>query len=135
VWEFSSWLIAAPEFVLVLRKFEPDLIDTVPLDVTYSDGRKLQEYVFLDVRRLLHAYDYDRSELLVVMDERGKYISDLGLQRGLRADVGAGVHIFRDAFRRGDLFVSRELAQALVSAGVQRLVFRDPANDGDVTFK
>jgi hypothetical protein len=33
------------------------------------------------------------------------------------------------------VFVSRELAQALVAAEVQGLVFRDPANDRRVTFK
>src|SRR5688500_7381791 len=121
--EYGAWLVASPQVAQLLRRFEPDFIATWPIEVVYEDGGRLDGYVLLDVLRLVDAYDYRRSEVLVEAHERGRYISGLGRQRGLRAGLDRRLHIFRDAFIRRDIFVSHELARALVAAGVGWIKF------------
>jgi hypothetical protein len=128
VLEYGAWLIAAPEVVQILQRFAPESIETAPIEVVYEDGGKIDSYVFLDVRRLIDAYDYRRCEVLVAGYERGLRIDGLGAQRGLRAEVDKKQHIFRDAFQRDDIFVSRALARALLAAGVRHIRFDDPAD-------
>lgn len=141
-WEWEGWLIASPQVAATMRAFDPDAIETVEIDWVFADGKKLDGYVFLDVRRLLHAYDYERSVVYVEIREKGKYISSLGVPRALRSDLPANVHVFRESYWRNEVFVSRELAQALAHAlawqrprGVERDVyFEDPARRGAVKF-
>jgi hypothetical protein len=125
--DFSSWLIAGPEAVAILRRFAPESIETTPIDVAYEDSGQVEGYVFLDVRRLVDAYDYGRCEVLVTAYELGRVI-EVGGQRGLRADIDRNLHLFRDSFQREHVFVSRELARALCAAGIRQIRFTDPAD-------
>jgi hypothetical protein len=130
---YGAWLIAGPQAVQVLRRFAAESIETAPIEVVYDDG-EVDSYVFLDVRRLVDAYDYRRCEVLVAAYERGLRIDGLGEQRGLRTDLDPALHIFRDAFLRDDIFVSRELARALLAAGVRGIRFDDPADMSPVAI-
>ncbi|HEY0685288.1 MAG TPA: DUF1629 domain-containing protein [Steroidobacter sp.] len=141
-WEYEGWLVASPQFAATIRAFDPEAIETVEIEWVFADGQKLDGYVFLDVRRLLHAYDYRRSVVYVEIGEKGKYISNLGTPRALKPDLPANVHLFREAYWRHQVLVSRELAKALTQAlGQTRpraarrdIYFEDPARVGAVKF-
>jgi hypothetical protein len=134
VWDYAGWLIASAQFVETLRAFDADPIETVEIDWIYADGQKLDGYVFLDLRRVLHAYDYRRSVVYVQMGASGKFISNLGVPRALKRDLPSGVHVFREAYWRHQCFFSRELARALVQTQGKGFYFEDPAARGPVTF-
>lgn len=134
-WTYGEWLIASRRFVEIVMSYDPAPIETVNIDWSYADGRRLDGYAFVDVRRLLHAYDYRRSVVFVEIDDTRKYISSVGAPRALRPDLPADAHIFRDAYWRQQLFFSRELAKALVQAGIMKgFYFEDPASVGAVKF-
>jgi hypothetical protein len=129
-WVYTGWLIASPRFAEIVRQHAGDSIATVPVDWVFADGKKLDGYVFLDVLPLIHAYDYQRSQVAVRIGERGPYISSLGYPRALRRGLRADLPIFRDAFRRNDIFVSRDLARVLLAAKLRGFDFEDPARQG-----
>lgn len=133
-WTFSSWLIVSPGFADILRRFDPDAIETVPIDWTFKDGGKLEGYQFLDVRRRLPAYDYARTAVEVTIEKGKKYIAQLDHPRALKRDIDPSVHLFRDSYFRTDIFMSRALARALTEAGMQGIRFEDPANTNTVEF-
>lgn len=129
-WEYSSWLIASPKFAATLRAFDPTVIETVEIDWTYADGQKLDGYVFLDVTRLLYAFDYQRSVVHVQIKDSGKFISGLGTPTTLKRDLPTDVHVFREAYWRYQIFFSRELARALLAAEPCGFYFEEPATGG-----
>jgi hypothetical protein len=133
-WAWTRWLITSPEFAQILHRFDPDAIETVDMDWTYTDGGKLDGYRFLDVHRLLHAYDYARSVVHVGADATRKYVRELGSPRALLAELPHDVHVFREAYFKYDVFCSRELAKALVTAGLRGFHFEDPARRTRVEF-
>jgi hypothetical protein len=133
-WTYSSWLIASPAFVDILRRFDAPALESVAIDWVFSDGSALDGYQFLDIRRRLHAYDYARSVVRVEMENGEKRYAGLGYPRALKRDVDRTVHVFREAFHRADLFMSRELAAALMEAGMQGIAFSDPANGEPLEF-
>lgn len=128
-WEYASWMVASPRFAAVIRQFDPAAIEAVEIDWVYACVQKLEGYAFLDVTRLLHAYDYRRSVVNVKIHETGKkLISSLSSPRALKADLPADVHVFREAYFRGDVFFSRELAKALLEVEPLGFYFEDPAS-------
>jgi hypothetical protein len=129
-WDYLGVLIASPQVADIMTRYEP-AIQTVPIDWTFADGGKLDGYVFLDVHRAVAAYDYKRSEVLVERDQTHKFIADLGMARALRRDLDPALHAFREAFKLGEIFVSRDLAAALTDAGLQ-IDFIDPATMSSV---
>jgi hypothetical protein len=133
-WAWTSWLIASPAFAQLLRRFDPDVIDTIDFDWVFADGGKLDGYQFLDVRRSLNAYDYARSVVYVEADATRKYVRGLGSPRALKADLPRGLHVFREAYFQDEIFFSRELAQALVTVGLRCFHFEDPARRMPVEF-
>jgi hypothetical protein len=133
-WRHSGWLIASPRFATVIRAFDPGAVETVEIDWIYADGQRLDGYAFLDVTRLLYAYDYRRSVVNVEIDNSGKYIASLSAPRALRRDLPADVHVFREAFWRFEVFFSRELARALLEVEPHGFYFEDPATGGQVAF-
>lgn len=133
-WDYAGWLIASAEFAATARKFDAGAIETVEIDWIYADGRKLDGYVFLDVTRLLHAYDYRRSVVNVQIKQSGKFISCLSAPRALKRDLPANVHVFRESYWRGEVFVSRELAKALQEVAPIGFYFEDPASGGTARF-
>ena len=79
------------------------------------------------VRRVVQAYDWKRSTVLVEHDETRKYIAGLGMTRALRPELPADMHIFRDTYCLQDVFVSPELGADLVRVGTPDLYLLDPA--------
>jgi len=134
-WVYSSWLIVSPAFAEIMRSFDAGVIETLPIDWEFSDGTKLDGYVFLDVKRRLYAYDYARSEVWVEIQEGRKFVAGLGHPRALKPEIDPSFHIFRDAFHRPDIFMSRALARALSEAGMHGIRFEDPASIDTVEFK
>ncbi len=133
-WTQSSWLVVSPAFADILRRFDPEAIETVPIDWTFKDGGKLEGYQFLDVRRRISAYDYARTMIRVEIENGRKYVAQLDHPRALKPDIEPNIHIFRDAFYRADIFMSRALARALTEAGMEGVRFEDPVSPESVAF-
>ena len=126
-WHYLGWWAASPAFVEILRRFDPEPIDTLEIDWVFARGGRLDGYVFVDVRRLIPAYDYARTAVVVQMEKGKKSIAWLAHPRAVKPDIDPVVHVFRDAFWRSALFMSRTLAKALTDAGLLRgLRFEDP---------
>jgi hypothetical protein len=129
-WGYDNWLIASSKVVATISAFDPAAIEVVEIDWIYADGKELDGYVFLDVMRLLYAYDYRRSVVNVEMGEFGKFIANIGAPAALKPDLPTGIHVFREAHWRHDIFFSRALAKALLQAEPKGFYFRDPARHG-----
>jgi hypothetical protein len=127
VWLSSGVIVASRAIIEILRAHDPDAIDTVAIDWTFEGGEKAEGYAFLYVRRVVQAYDWSRSAVLVEHDSKHKYIAGLGMARALRRELAAGVHIFRDAYALQDVFVSRELGAHLARLGLPEVYLLDPA--------
>ena len=130
-WFYLGVMVASPGVAAIMTRFDP-AIQTVPIDWAFADGGKLDGYVFLDVHRAVPAYDYRRSEVIVEHDATRKFISRLGTVRALKRDLDPNLHAFREAFKLSEIFVSRELAAALLAAGL-KMSFLDPATMSSVT--
>ena len=134
LWPYLTWFVASPRVVEILSRLDPAAIETVAIDWTFSDGQKLDGYVFLDVRRLVHAYDYKRTAVLMARDQGRTFIQRLMYPRALKPVPDPNVHIFREGYHRRDMFVTRALAKELSIAGIRGLSFEDPACMGSVQF-
>jgi hypothetical protein len=124
-WLYMGVIIASPKVAEIMSKYEP-LIQTVALDWVFSDGGRLDGYVFLDIHRAIAAYDYKRSDVLIEHDDTRKFVAGLGTRRALRSDIDPSIHAFREAFLLHEIFVSREMAMDLLQAGLS-MDFLDPA--------
>jgi hypothetical protein len=133
-WANSSWLITSAAFADIVRRFDSEAIETVPIDWTFSDGRKLDGYQFLDVRRRVAAYDYARSAVRVEIENGRKFVAALDYPRALKSGIDPNIHVFRDAYFRTDIFMSRALARALTEADMQGIRFEDPVSSDTVEF-
>jgi hypothetical protein len=134
-WKYVSWMVASEAFASLLRKFDPSVVQTIPIDWHFSDGKKLDGYTFLDVTRLVDAYDYKRTNVTVEMHNGLKSIVWLGNPRALKHTIDRQLHLFRDVFRRGDIFLSRELGKAIAQAKLRGVDCIDPATGSEVEFK
>jgi hypothetical protein len=129
-WSYLGVLIASPRVADIMTRYEP-AIQTVPIEWTFAAGGNLDGFVFLDIHRAIPAYDYKQSEVLIEHNETRKFVAGLGMARALRKDIDPAVHAFREAFMLHEVFVSRDIAAALLSADVQA-GFIDPATMGDI---
>ena len=133
-WRNLSWLIVSPAFADIVAQFDSAPIETLPIDWEFSDGRKLDGYRFFDVTRLIPAYDYQRSAVRVEIQGGKKFVAGLEHPRAVKPGIDPRFHIFRDAWRREDIFMSRALARALTAANLQGIRFEDPVSIGSVDF-
>jgi len=124
LFSFIGWHVASRKFVDVATEFDADAVTTLPIKWQFKDGTS-DEYVFFDVNRLVDAYDYRRSALDVEFKDGRRWLYDLEYPRALKPGVGGKQHIFRDFYRRRDLFVSKQFAEALVSAGLRGIRFNE----------
>jgi hypothetical protein len=132
--EFNTFYVASPDVVEILRRKDADAIVTIPIDWVYSDGQGLDGYVFLDIVRHHHLYDYKRSTVYVEKLETGVRRPRLGYDRALRDDIPPAVEIVRDRFMRHEAFVSRALAEQLYPLTHRELDFRDVHTHERVPF-
>jgi len=126
-WHSTGLIVASRALIETLRQHDPDAIDTVAIDWTFADDEKVEGYEFLYVRRVVQAYDWSRSAVLVEHDSTHKYIAGLGRTRALRHELPSGMHIFRDAYALHDVFVSRELGAQIKQLGLFEIQLLDPA--------
>jgi hypothetical protein len=122
--EYVSWLVVSGRFIEVVRRFAPQDIETREVDWTLGDGNKLADMHFLDVLRLVDAYDYQRTQIRVICDGGRHQLDALEYPRALKAGASTGVHICRDSFRRQDILVSHELAKAMMAARLRGVKFQ-----------
>jgi hypothetical protein len=122
--EYVSWLTVSTRFVEIVRKFAPHDIETIDVDWTLGDGNKLPGVHFLDILKLVDAYDYRRSQVRVIADGNRRQLDQLEYPRALKPGAADGVHICRDSFLRQDILVSRELAEAMVAARLRGVKFQ-----------
>jgi hypothetical protein len=133
-WSYYNWMIVSPAFADIARSFDAEAIETLPIEWEFSDGLRLDGYQFFDVRRLVHSYDYHRSAVRVEMKRGKKFVAGLAHPRAVKRDLDPTLRIFRDAFNREDIFMSRDLARALTQAGMHGIRFEDPVNIDAVVF-
>jgi hypothetical protein len=134
VFFFRSWFVASPVFIDILRRFDADAIETREIDWIFADGQRLEGYAFVDITSRIYAYDYARSAVIVEMEKGEKRIARLGRPRALKADIDPAVHVFRDAYHRSDVFMSRALAKEIAAAGMRTIRFEDPVSTDTVRF-
>lgn len=72
-WLYKRFFVASPDMVELLEREAPGSFQTLPIDWVFNDGQALDGYVFLDVTKLHHAWDYMRSTVIVEM-KRGARI-------------------------------------------------------------
>lgn len=138
-------VVSAPLLAL-LRRFDAAAIEAVPVDVTLGDGSVITDGYFLcDVTKRLPIFDLERMRLKVVTipnpDMSHPWTGYAGIddppalwgermpslrKAFLRPDIPADAHLFRDAVRRTDPYVSRALWEAIRAAGFIGLGFEWP---------
>ena len=121
---FIGWHVASRRFVDAIAKFDPAATTTLPIEWKFR-WRSTDDFVFFEVKRLVDAYDYSRSVLDCTYKWEARCLEDLGYPRALKRGAGEGLHIFRDYYRRRDVFVSRQLAKAFIDAGMRGIRFDD----------
>lgn len=124
LWVYNHFFVASPDMVSLLQRECPGSFQTVPIDWIFNDGNALDGYVFLDVIRLEHPWDYQRSVVIVEMNHGRKSLR-LGNHEVQRQDIPADAKIFRDAYHRYDVFVSRELAIQILQLAGREMSLRD----------
>ena len=134
VFGFRSWFVASPAFVEILRRFDAEAFETREIDWVFADGERLEGYAFIDITRRIYAYDYARSATVVEMENGRKRIARLARPRALKPDIDPAIHTFRDAYHRGDVFMSRALANEITAAGIRTIRFEDPVSTDTVRF-
>jgi hypothetical protein len=134
VFFYRSWWVASSVFVDILRRFDPGAFETLEIDWLFADGQRLDGYVFVDVTRRIHAYDYARTAVIIEIEKGQKRIARLGLPKALKQDIDSALHAFRDAYHRSDVFMSRALAKTIVDAGMPTIRFEDPVSTDTVRF-
>lgn len=128
IWHFPHyWLAVSPEVRDVICSFDAEAIEFCEIDWEYNDGGRLDGYGFVDVIRLLDAYDYDRCQLDVELSKDGsKRVQRILTPEVLRTDIPPEVHLLRDARHRLTIYVSCELASALAPYIAKDVEFLDP---------
>jgi hypothetical protein len=112
--------------VELLEREAPGSFQTLPIDWVFNDGQALDGYVFLDVIKLHHAWDYKRSTAIVEMNWGRKHLR-FGNGRVMRQDIPSEIKIFRDAYFRQEVLVSEDLAAKIVQLASREIGFRDEA--------
>lgn len=124
LFSFIGWYVASRKLIDVIAKFDPAAITTLPIEWTFR-FRSTDDFVFFDVTRLVDAYDYSRCALDVHFQYGDRNLYDILYPRAFKRGAADGQHIFRDFYHRSDILVSRELAKALVDAGMRGIRFND----------
>jgi hypothetical protein len=126
-WFSCELIVASPPLGAVLREYaSADIAEGPEIELTCADG-KIDGYRFIEVRRFQAAYDWQRSAVIVERDAGGNRIRGLGLKRALKRDLDPSMKVFRESYAQSEVFVSRELATAIRQAGLDDVVFYEPA--------
>lgn len=133
LWERGGFFIASPDMLELLSEACPGSIACIPIDYVFSDGQALDGYVFLDVIQLHYAYDYKRSVVYVEAKD-GRRFPRLGHDRAMREDIPSDAQLFREAFYRHEVFVSRTLADRIARLASRELSFSDVHTHHSVEF-
>lgn len=125
LWKFAHCYVASPDMTELLMRVDPEAIVSTPIDWVFSDGQSLDGYVFLDFVRRRHVYDFKRSTVYLEWRRGGVVQPRFGYDRALRDDIPSDIHIVRDAYDRGDILVSRALAEQIHQLAHRELLFAD----------
>ncbi len=126
-YEYTSWLVVSGAFAKVVKQFAPQHTELLRIDWTRSNGSRVEGMYFLDVTKLVDAYDFSRSELRIVLNNGRRLLEGMNFPRAIKPGADVGVHICRDLFLRHEILVSRELAEALAAAQLRGVKFRELA--------
>lgn len=119
---FNNWLAVSRRFLEVLAQHAPGTFESMDVTWRFRAGAE-GDLAFVDVTRLIDAYDYRRSVINIRAANGKKSFGGLKYPRTLRSNVDPGVAMFRDSVARSEIIVSRGLAQALVDAGMRGFRF------------
>lgn len=134
LWEFyRTCFIASPDMVDLLRRHDPEAIEGIPIDWVFSDGQALDGYQMIDIVRLHYAYDFNRSPVVVSM-QNGRKFPRLQSHRVVRDDIPADAMIFREAFYRSELFVAKPLATEIMALASRELRFENVHTNHTIEF-
>ena len=124
MFDFIGWQVVSQRFVDVLRAFDATAFRVIPIEWRFRNHTA--EYFFFEVTRAADMFDYKRSAMDVEFNYGRRLLYDLLPPKSLKPGNDA-LHIVVDSWRRRQMLVSRELARALVKAGMRGLRFRDLA--------
>lgn len=122
----SGWLLASARFGNILRDFQPESVDMLPVEVELGDGTIVPagQYNMVDVTCCVPAYDLSGSGLTVERDRWGVRYQPPDYRRiVLRDHVVGGLHLFRDEVDRLRLWVSTDVRRALEKARVKNVFY------------
>jgi hypothetical protein len=118
VLHFENWLAVSKSFAAIVERFDPGAFEA--LNITWKLPRgETADYVFMDVTRMIDAYDYRRSNLVISVKDGRKSFFCLRDPRTLKSGIDPNLHLFRDALVRDDILVSNALGRALAEAGLR----------------
>lgn len=130
----EGYAIVSPRALKLIQDFGVDQLDILPINWTEDSDRRFEGYVFLDVLRLIDAYDYKRCELVFEKHD-GRMIGFLASKRWFReAEIDPSIHLFHDFYQRKQLVMSRGLWRHLHLHEVRGLYAVDPANNESVLY-
>jgi hypothetical protein len=126
IWFTLGVMVVSPQVRDVFCRRDAASVEFCEIDWEYSDGSRLEGYGFLDVTRLVRAYDFARSTVEVSLQDDGtRTIFVPGRNLSFRDDIPQDIHFFREErWRR--LYVSREFANELAPFAANDVVFEDP---------
>lgn len=125
----EGYAVVSPRALKLIQDFGVDQLDILPLNWTNDSDRCFEGYAFLDVLRLIDAYDYKRCEV-VFRKVDGRMLGHLGDKRWFReSEIDPSIHLFHDFYDRKQLVMSRALWRFLHLHEVRGLYAVDPANN------
>lgn len=126
-WFSCEMIVASPALAALLReRASADVVEGAEVELACSDG-KIEGYRFIEIRHFQAVYDWHRSAVIVKRDKGCNRIAGLGLKRALKRDLDPSVKVFRESYAQSEVFVPRELATAIRQAGLDDVVFYEPA--------
>jgi hypothetical protein len=129
----SSYMKLSKRCLDLIRGFDANALEALPIDLQDKRGKSLGEYYLVDVSRKIPAIDWGNSHIRAEgvrwpLPPHDLKIS-LSVANGfrIRPDIDENVHIFRDERDVSRIFVSRELHAAMEAADMTGAVYSDPA--------
>lgn len=129
-----GYAIVSSRALKLLQDFGVDRLEILPINWTNDSDPLFEGYVFLDVLRLIDAYDYNRCEL-VFRKIDGRMSGRLGEKRWFReGEIDSSIHLFHDFYERRRFVMSRKLWRYLHNHDVSGFYAVDPANDESALY-
>ncbi|MEQ1819903.1 MAG: DUF1629 domain-containing protein, partial [Terricaulis sp.] len=120
--------IVPDEVLSILTALDPEAIASQRLNFEFAGGEQPASPVhMINFIRIIDVVDFDRTHLMLVGNQGGVACRECG-PIGVRADITADFHVFRDSSFPQNVFVSPEVIDALTRAKIKGWRVKDPAD-------